>query len=75
MNAVLLRLEGNTNGNIDRATERIERRRQVICETQPSIDWNNAKIIGREVETERKLLEGVMTLKKKERKERIPLNT
>ena len=42
---------------------------------EKTIDWNNAKIIGRETRTtQRKLLEGVMTLKEK-KKGKVPLNT
>ena len=80
MDKVRLTQEDIMNGNIDRATERmntgdggLEKHMRTTCEQQ--IDWDNANIVGREAKTtQRKLLDGVMTLKEK-RKGRIPLNT
>ena len=76
---VRLTQEDITNGNIQRATERMNTgdgglaKHSTTCE-QP-INWRDAKIIGREMKTtQRKFLEGIMTLKEK-RKGRIPLNS
>ena len=78
MDKVRLTQEDITNGNMDRATERMNTGDGGLAKHDStcgqSIDWDNAKIVGRERwTTQRKLLEGVMTLKEKG-KGRIPLN-
>ena len=78
MDKVRLTQEDITNGNIDRATERMNTGDGGLAKHNStcgqSIDWDNAKIVGREMKTtQRKLLEGVMTLKEKG-KGRVPLN-
>ena len=67
------------NGNVERATVRMNTgdgglaKHSSICE-QP-VKWEAAKIIGRERKTtQRKFLEGIMTLKERS-KGRIPLNS
>jgi len=78
MDKVRLTQEDITNGNIDRATERMNTgdgglaKHSTTCE-QP-INWDGAKIVGRESKTtQRKFLEGIITLKERG-KGRIPLN-
>ena len=79
MDKVRLTQQDIANGNIDRATERMNTgdgglaKHNNTC--QQTIDWNGAKIVGREAKTtQRKFLEGVMTLKERG-KGRIPLNS
>ena len=78
MDKVRLTQEDIANGNIDRATDRMNTgdgglaKHSTTCE-QP-INWEGAKIVGRESKmTQRKFLEGVITLKERG-KGRIPLN-
>ena len=75
---VRLTQEDIANGNIDRATDRMNTgdgglaKHSTTCK-QP-ISWEGAKIGGRESKmTQRKFLEGVITLKERG-KGRIPLN-
>ena len=67
------------NGNVQRATDRMNTgdgglaKHNSVC-GQP-INWGKAKIVGRERKaTQRKFLEGIMTLKERS-KGRIPLNS
>ena len=72
MNKVRLTQEDIADGNIDRATDRMNTgegglaKHSTTCE-QP-INWEGVKIVGRESKmTQRKFLEGVITLKEGER--------
>ena len=79
MDKVRLTKEDIKNGNMTKATERMNTgdgglaKHSAACEQQ--IKWEEAKIVGRETRmTQRKYLEGVMSLKEKG-KGRIPLNS
>ena len=78
MNTVRLTQEDIPDGNIDRATDRMNTgdgglaKHSTTCE-QP-INWEGAKIVGRESKmTKTKFLDGVITLKERV-KGWIPLN-
>ena len=67
------------NGNVQRANDRMNTgdgglaKHNSVC--HKSINWEGAKIVGRERRTaQRKFLEGIMTLKEKS-KGKTPLNT
>ena len=67
---VRLTKEDIQKGSIERATTRMNERDGGLARhattCQQEIDWDNAKIIGKEASwTQRKLLEGIETLRKK----------
>ena len=75
---VRLTLNDIENGNIDRATTRMNERdgglAKHAAECQHGIDWENAKIVAKEENwTQRKMLEGIETLRLKNQGT-IPLN-
>ena len=79
MDKVRLTHDDITNGNMERATERMNTgdgglaKHSASCDQQ--INWEEARIVGRETRnTQRKFLEGIMTLKEKG-KGRVPLNS
>ena len=79
MDKVRLTNDDINNGNMERATERMNTgdgglaKHSTTCDKQ--INWTEAKIVGRETKTaQRKFLEGIMTLKEKG-KGRVPLNS
>ena len=75
---VRLTLNDIENGNIDRATTRMNERdgglAKHAAECQHGIDWENSKIVAKEENwTQRKMLEGIETLRLKSQGT-IPLN-
>lgn len=77
MDKVRLTHEDITNGNMERATERMNRGDGGLAKHSASCDqinWEGARIVGREKKTTQIFLEGIMTLKEKG-KGRVPLNS
>ena len=79
MDKVRLTHDDITNENMERVTERMNTgdgglaKHSASCDQQ--INWEEARIVGRETRnTQRKFLEGIMTLKEKG-KGRVPLNS